>query len=102
MVPHSLNGPYTVCTMMLLVCLGSPAPTLAADQAPTAAQAEQGNEKSQQKSEELQEVVVTGTHVRGVSPASPAFVLTSTDIANSGLSTAGEVLRNLPQSVAGG
>jgi len=50
----------------------------------------------------LEEVVVTGTHIRGVSPASPLIVLTSTDIANSGLSTTGDVLRNLPQSFAGG
>jgi iron complex outermembrane recepter protein len=59
-------------------------------------------DESQQQSEELQEVVVTGTHIRGFSPASPLIVLTSTDIANSGLSTSGEVLRNLPQSFAGG
>ena len=102
MVPHSLTGPYTVCTMMLLACLGSAAPTFAADQARTAAQAEQGNDESRQKSEELQEVVVTGTHIRGVSPASPLNILTSTDIANSGLSTAGDALRSLPQSFAGG
>jgi len=102
MVPHSLTGPYTVCTIMLLACLGSAAPTFAADQARTAAQAEQGNDESRQKSEELQEVVVTGTHIRGVSPASPLNILTSTDIANSGLSTAGDALRSLPQSFAGG
>jgi outer membrane cobalamin receptor len=45
---------------------------------------------------------VTGTHIPGVSPASPLIVLTSTDITNSGLTTAGDVLRNLPQSFAGG
>jgi len=50
----------------------------------------------------LEEIVVTGTYIRGVSPASPLIVLTSTDIANSGLSTTGDVLRNLPQSFAGG
>jgi iron complex outermembrane receptor protein len=50
----------------------------------------------------LEEVVVTGTYIRGVAPASPVIVLTSTDIANSGLTTAGDVLRDLPQSFAGG
>ena len=50
----------------------------------------------------LEEIVVTGTYIRGVAPASPVIVLTSTDIANSGLTTAGEVLRDLPQSFAGG
>jgi iron complex outermembrane receptor protein len=51
---------------------------------------------------QLEEVVVTGTHIRGVSPASPLIVLTSVDIANSGLTTTGDVMRNLPQSFAGG
>jgi iron complex outermembrane receptor protein len=50
----------------------------------------------------LEEITVTGTHIPGVSPASPLIALTSTDIANSGLSTAGDVLRSLPQSFAGG
>ena len=81
MVPDS---PQSVCMFSLLVCLGSSAPTFAADE------------------EQLQEVVITGTHIRGVSPASPLNILTSTDIANSGLSTAGDVLRGLPQSFAGG
>src|SRR5690242_14052136 len=102
MVPHSLNGVYTVYMMVLLVCSVTLAPTFAADQASTGPQSEQGNNESQQKSEGLQEVVVTGTHIRGVSPASPLIVLTGTDIANSGLSTAGDVLRSLPQSFAGG
>jgi outer membrane receptor protein involved in Fe transport len=63
---------------------------------------EQDMEESEKKAEQLEEVVVTGTHIRGVSPASPLIVLTSTDIANSGLSTTGDVLRSLPQSFAGG
>lgn len=62
----------------------------------------QGDNQSEQNPTQLEEVVVTGTHIRGVSPASPLIVLTSTDIANSGLSTSGDVLRNLPQSFAGG
>src|SRR5690242_8214925 len=41
---------------------------------------------------QLEEVVVTGTHIRGVSPASPVIAVTSTDIANSALSTTGDVL----------
>jgi iron complex outermembrane receptor protein len=50
----------------------------------------------------LQEIVVTGTYIRGVSPASPVITITSVDIENSGASTAGEVLRALPESFAGG
>jgi hypothetical protein len=50
----------------------------------------------------LEEIVVTGTYIRGVAPASPVITITSTDIENSGASTAGEVLRELPESFAGG
>ena len=50
----------------------------------------------------LEEIVVTGTHIRGVSPASPVITITSADIENSGASTAGVVLRELPESFAGG
>ena len=50
----------------------------------------------------LEEIVVTGTYIRGVSPASPVITVTSADIENSGVSTAGEVLRKLPESFAGG
>ena len=50
----------------------------------------------------LEEIVVTGTYIRGVAPASPAITITSADIENSGASTAGEVLRELPESFAGG
>jgi outer membrane receptor protein involved in Fe transport len=61
-----------------------------------------GTEESKKTPPSLEEVLVTGTHIRRVSPASPTIVLTDTDIANSGLSTSGDVLRNLPQSFAGG
>jgi outer membrane receptor protein involved in Fe transport len=50
----------------------------------------------------LEEIVVTGTYIRGVAPASPVITITSADIENSGASTAGEVLRELPESFAGG
>jgi iron complex outermembrane receptor protein len=50
----------------------------------------------------LEEVLVTGTYIRGVAPASPVITITSVDIENSGASTAGEVLRQLPESFAGG
>jgi iron complex outermembrane recepter protein len=50
----------------------------------------------------LEEIVVTGTYIRGVAPASPVITITSAEIENSGASTAGEVLRELPESFAGG
>ena len=75
--------------------------TLAQADQVTAVQ-EQDKEESKKQGEQLEEVVVTGTHIRGVSPASPVIVLTTTEIANSGLPTTGDVLRSLPQSFAGG
>jgi outer membrane receptor protein involved in Fe transport len=50
----------------------------------------------------LDEIVVTGTYIRGVAPSSPVITITSVDIENSSASTAGEVLRELPESFAGG
>ena len=73
-----------------------------ADQANTGPREDHGKKESQEEPAQLEEVIVTGTHIRGVAPASPLIVLTSTDIANSGVTTSGEVLRSLPQSFAGG
>jgi iron complex outermembrane recepter protein len=58
--------------------------------------------KSSDAETPLDEVVVTGTYIRGVAPASPVIIIKSADIENSGASTAGEVLRQLPESFAGG
>jgi hypothetical protein len=88
--------------MLLVVYLGSLAPSVAADQPNTGPVLNQSSQQQGPKTGQLEEVVVTGTHIRGVSPASPLIVLTSADIANSGLSTTGDVLRSLPQSFAGG
>ena len=74
----------------------------AEDQANSGPPGDHDKNQSQKTPAQLEEVVVTGTHIPGVSPAWPLIVLTSADIANSGLSTSGDVLRNLPQSFAGG
>jgi iron complex outermembrane recepter protein len=51
----------------------------------------------------LDEIVVTGTHIRGVSSsASPSVSITRRDFAESGATTAGDVLRRLPQNFTGG
>ena len=42
-----------------------------ADQPSAALEVEPGKEESDKKAERLEEVVVTGTHIPGVSPASP-------------------------------
>jgi iron complex outermembrane recepter protein len=52
---------------------------------------------------DLEEIVVTGTHIAGAPPVgSPLLVVTATDIVNSGYSTIGDVIRSLPESFGGG
>jgi iron complex outermembrane receptor protein len=49
-----------------------------------------------------QDIVVTGSRLRGVPPASPVITITQQDILDSGHSSAGEVIRSLPQNFNGG
>jgi iron complex outermembrane receptor protein len=52
---------------------------------------------------QVRELVVTGTHLRGLSgQASPLIVIGSQQIATSGYVDAAEIVRNLPQSYGGG
>ena len=48
------------------------------------------------------EVVVTGTHIRGVPPSSPVIEIQRTDIDRSGATDVGDLLRTLPQNFGGG
>ena len=50
----------------------------------------------------IEEVLVTGTHIRGESPSSPVLTFDQTDIENSGLSTVGDFIRSIPQNYGGG
>jgi iron complex outermembrane recepter protein len=64
------------------------------------------NESSRQNEKiprvDLEQVVVTGTHIRGVSPTSPLIVIDSEAISRSGYTTIGDVIRSVPQNFAGG
>lgn len=51
---------------------------------------------------ELNEIVITGTHIRGVSPASPVITVDEKDILRAGQQTSGDVIRALPQNFSGG
>lgn len=53
------------------------------------------------KDESLTEIVVTGTHIRGVDPSSPVITVTQEDIARSGYTSIGDVVRSLPQNFGG-
>src|SRR3546814_4718911 len=48
------------------------------------------------------DIVVTGTRIRGAPVASPVIVLSEDDIRNSGQTSLGEVVRSIPQSFGGG
>lgn len=50
----------------------------------------------------LDEIVVTGTHIRGVDPSSPLIPITREDIDRSGYTSVGDVIRSLPQNFGGG
>lgn len=54
------------------------------------------------KKRSIEEVVVTGSHIRGATPASPVITVTHEDIEHSGYETVGDVIRSLPQSFGGG
>lgn len=50
----------------------------------------------------LDAYTVTGSHIRGSSPASPIIEITSDEIARSGFNNVGDVIRSLPQNFSGG
>jgi len=47
---------------------------------------------------ELEEVVVTGTHLRTEKTASPVVVITAADLEKQGLTTADDIIRSMPQN----
>lgn len=59
-------------------------------------------ERDAKRSVQLEEIVVTGTHIPGVTPTSPLITVTREDIDSSGYSTIGDVIRSVPQSWMGG
>jgi outer membrane receptor protein involved in Fe transport len=58
--------------------------------------------ESRSDSHQLKEVVVTGTHIRGVAPSSPVTTITREDMDRSGYTSIGDVIRSLPQNFNGG
>lgn len=55
-----------------------------------------------QETIELEEILVTGTHIRGAAPASPVITLGQQAIARSGYTDVGNLMRSLPQNFSGG
>lgn len=50
----------------------------------------------------LDEIVVTGTHIAGINPASPVITIDRAQIDQSGYGDVGAVIRSLPQNFSGG
>ncbi len=73
-------------------------------QAGNNAEAEQDNEPflGPLTKEELEEIVVTGSNIRGVRSASPVFVYGRKDIDQTGVSTLPQFMQTLPQNFGGG
>jgi iron complex outermembrane receptor protein len=53
-------------------------------------------------STKLEQVTVTGTHIRGVSPSSPMIVIDREEIDRSGYTVVGDLMNSLPQNYSGG
>jgi iron complex outermembrane receptor protein len=66
-----------------------------------AASAMLGSSEGKANESNLEEVVVTGTHLRGAAPSSPIITLERADIERSGLQSTADVIRSLPQSFGG-
>jgi iron complex outermembrane recepter protein len=59
-------------------------------------------DKQSSDEDQLTEVTVTGTHIRGAEPSSPVEIITREDIERSGYTSIGDVMRSLPQNYSGG
>jgi iron complex outermembrane recepter protein len=90
---HSVNGAAPAGTDV-----PSPA-ALSADADSNRSQA--ADDKSRDK-KELEEIVVTGTHIRGVSIASPVIEMGREEIDRSGYTSIADVMLSLPQNFGGG
>jgi iron complex outermembrane recepter protein len=62
----------------------------------------ENTEAAHEKKSDLDEIVVTGTHIRGAAPSSPVQIITREDIERSGYTSIGDVMRSLPQNYNGG
>jgi outer membrane receptor protein involved in Fe transport len=74
-----------------------PSPT-----APSADANSNSSTTSAERSRDLEEIVVTGTHIRGVSIASPVIEIGPEEIERSGYTSIADLMLSLPQNFGGG
>jgi outer membrane receptor protein involved in Fe transport len=87
---HSANGAAPAGA-------GVPSPT-----APSADANQDNSTTPAEKSRDLEEIVVTGTHIRGVSIASPVIEIGPEEIDRSGYTSIADLMLSLPQNFGGG
>lgn len=61
-----------------------------------------GSTAADDESAGSEEIIVTGSRIRGATPTSPVVTVTQDQMRNSGMPTLGDVARSLPQSFGGG
>lgn len=81
-----------------------PTPTAAESSGPAEARRDEDNTSDSIKREggKIEEVVVTGSHIRGVQSASPVMVYHADEIAQTGATTLDQFIATLPQNFGGG
>lgn len=64
---------------------------------------DKSNEQAEnRKTEGLEEIIVTGTHIHNVAPISPVMTITHDDIVRQGYTKVAEIIDQLPQNFMGG
>ena len=98
------SGSTYSTTALRLAEAGTIGPPGPADDSPgQVLEAESASEKNTSQSPQiLEQIVVTGTHIRGAQPSSPFTMISSDDIAKSGYTNIGDFMRTLPQNSAAG
>lgn len=81
---------------------GSDTPAAVAEPPDSNAANSSPNDTAAQDKKDLEEIVVTGTHIRGVSPASPVIEIGREEIERSGFTSVTDVMLSLPENFGGG
>lgn len=100
-LPPTFGGQSADSARSIIVADGSAPLTLAQDTA-VPHDANSNSKENGTASNELDEVVVTGSHIRGVTPSSPVIEISRDEIDRSGYTSLPDLLRSLPQNFAGG
>jgi outer membrane receptor protein involved in Fe transport len=91
---------------MKLLRVKSPTPAVVDDrtmtpQARAVGESTDNSSSVNANNKELDEIVVTGTHIRRISPASPVQTITREDIDRSGYAVVGDLINSIPQNFPG-